>query len=144
MTGLPDPNLVLAFDFGLRRLGVATGNRLTGTATPLTTLKVGRRLPWDDLDAAIEAWRPGRLVVGLPSPERSPDLAEKVRAFAEELQRRYGLPVATTDEALTSRAAAARLKAARASGRMKRRVTRDDIDSGAACVIAERWMSSRP
>ncbi len=142
MTGSPNRNIVLAFDFGLRRVGMATGNLLTGTATPLGVLQVAGALPWDDVDTAVDEWGPGRLVVGLPSSSGAGEIAAGARAFATALERRYGLPVATTDEQLTSRAAESRLRAARASGRMKRKVRKGDVDSGAACVIAEQWMSS--
>ena len=142
MTGSPNRNVVLAFDFGLRRVGLATGNLLTGTATPLGVLDAARALPWDDVDTAVDDWRPGRLVVGLPSGPHASEIAAEARAFATALERRYGLPVATTDEQLTSMAAESRLRAARASGRMKRRVRKGDVDSGAACIIAEQWMSN--
>ena len=90
MTGKPDPNILLAYDFGLRRIGVATGNVLTGTATPLTTLSVGSDLPWDRLDGLVEGWSPGRLIVGLPDSSRSPEISAKASAFADNLVRRCG------------------------------------------------------
>lgn len=139
MTDPTNRSMVLAFDFGHRRVGMATGNLLTGTATPLGTLDVARGLPWDLLDRSVEEWRPGHLVVGMPSGQT---VAAGAREFAGALERRYGLPVDTTDEQLTSRAAESRLRDARASGRMKRRVTKGDIDSHAACVIAEQWMGN--
>ena len=143
MTGAPDLNILLAFDFGLRRMGVATGNLLTATATPLTTLRVGRTPPWEQLDALMDEWHPGQLVVGLPDGERSAKVSEKARAFAEDLEHRYRLPVARLDESLTSRAAESELREARASGGMKKRVRKEQIDSGAACLIAEEWMNNR-
>ena len=142
MTGSPSRNIVLAFDFGLRRVGMATGNLLTGTATPLGVLNSAQALFWNDVDATVDEWRPGHLVVGLPTSSHASEISAVARAFAAALERRYGLPVATTDEQLTSRAAESRLQAARASGQMKRRVRKGDIDSGAACIIAEQWMSS--
>ena len=143
MTGAPDPNILLAFDFGLRRIGVATGNLLTGTATPLTTLTVGRELPWDRLDGLIKEWNPGQLIVGLPDPERSDTISAKARAFADELQNRHDLPVATIDESLTSRAAESMLRENREAGIMKKRVRKEHIDRRAACLIAEQWMGVR-
>ena len=143
MTGAPDPNILLAFDFGLRRIGVATGNLLTGTATPLTTLTVGRELPWDRLDGLIKEWNPGQLIVGLPDPERSDTISRKARAFADELQNRHDLPVATIDESLTSRAAESMLRENREAGIMKKRVRKEHIDRRAACLIAEQWMGVR-
>ena len=141
MTAAADRNILLAFDFGRRRIGVATGNLLTGTATPLETMDAAAGPPWRLLDHSIEEWRPGRLVVGIPGGDGAADVAAGAREFVNALQRRYGLPVVTTDELLSSRAAESRLREARASGRMKRRVRKGDIDSHAACVIAEQWMS---
>ena len=143
MTGAPDLNILLAFDFGLRRMGVATGNLLTATATPLTTLDVGQTPPWADLDALIDEWHPGQLVVGVPDAERSAEVSNKARGFAQDLELRYRLPVARMDESLTSRAAESELREARASGKMKKKVRKEQIDRGAACLIAEEWMSSR-
>ena len=143
MTGKPDPNVLLAYDFGLRRIGVATGNVLTGTATPLTTVSVGSDLPWDRLDGLVEGWNPGRLIVGLPDSLRSPEISAKASAFADNLVSRYDLPVARLDESLTSRAAQSMLREARESGIMTRRVRKEDVDSRAACLIAEQWMNAK-
>lgn len=140
LTAAADHNILLAFDFGRRRIGVATGNMLTGTATPLETIDVAAGTPWHRLDHSIEEWRPGRLLVGIPGGDGAAEVAAGARAFVSALKRRYGLPVATTDELLSSRAAESRLREARASGRMKRRVRKGDVDSHAACVIAEQWM----
>ena len=143
MTSKPDPNILLAYDFGLRRIGVATGNVLTGTATPLTTLSVGSDLPWDRLDGLVEGWNPGRLIVGLPDSSRSPKISAKASTFADNLMSRYDLPVARLDESLTSRAAQSMLREERESGIMTRRVRKEDVDSRAACLIAEQWMNAK-
>ncbi len=143
LTASADQNILLAFDFGRRRIGVATGNMLTGTATPLQTLNAKGGPPWRLLDHSIEEWRPGRLLVGMPGGDGAAEVAAGAREFVNALQRRYGLPVDTTDERLSSRAAQSRLREARASGHMKRRVRKGDIDSQAACVIAEQWMGHR-
>jgi putative Holliday junction resolvase len=132
---------VLAFDFGLRRVGIATANLATRTASPLTTLKVRDTIPWPDIDRVIDEWRPAQLVVGLPEGEGAASIARAVRAFVVELGERYGLPVATVDETLTSAAAQSELTNARRSGYLRRRVQRDSTDRVAACLIAEQWLS---
>jgi len=142
LTGAPDLNILLAFDFGLRRLGVATGNLHTTTASPLTTLNAGQGLPWAELDRMVEEWQPGQLVVGLPDAERAAAVYRQAREFAEVLGRRYQLPVSMVDEALTSQAAESALKEARQSGVMRSRVKKEQIDSHAACLIAEQWMNT--
>ena len=143
LTAADDHNILLAFDFGRRRIGVATGNLLTGTATPLETLNASGGPPWRHLDHSIEEWRPGCLLVGIPGGDGAAEVAAGAREFVSALERRYRLPVVTTDESLSSRAAESRLREARASGHMKRRVRKGDIDSQAACVIAEQWMGHR-
>ena len=135
-----DRHLLVAFDFGLRRIGVATANRETGTASPLTTLRVDRDLPWADIDRVIADWRPGQLVVGVPEAEGAAAIARRARSFAADLAQRYGLPVATVDETLTSVAAEAELAEKRRSGYLRRRVGKGGVDRVAACLIAEQWM----
>jgi putative Holliday junction resolvase len=135
-----DHHLLVAFDFGLRRIGIATANRETGTASPLTTLRVDRELPWADLDRIIDDWRPGQLVVGVPEGEGAAAIARRARSFGVALAERYGLPVATVDETLTSVAAEAELAEKRRSGYLRRRVGKGGVDRVAACLIAEQWL----
>lgn len=134
------PDLLLAFDFGLRRIGVASANRHTGTATALTTLETSRQLPWERIDSLIEQWQPGQLVVGQPDAATAGTVAAGATAFAAELEQRYGLPVARTDESLTSRAAESELIMARRDGLMPKRIRKGTLDSHAACLIAEQWL----
>ena len=136
-----DRNILLAFDFGLRRLGIATANLATRTASPLTTLRVDRDLPWTDLDRVVADWRPAQLVVGLPEGEGGERIAARIRVFVDALQSRYRLPVATVDETLTSVEAEAELRAGRRSGYLRRRLGRGRTDRVAACMIAEQWMN---
>ena len=142
MTTPPNLKILLAFDFGLRRLGIATGNLLTKTAAPLTTLSVGPKLPWDRLNGLIEEWNPGQLIVGMPDPTRSGTIFKKASLFASNLEKRYDLPVARVDESLTSRAAESILRENRRLGIMRKRVRKEHIDSRAACLIAEQWIST--
>jgi putative pre-16S rRNA nuclease len=139
-----DRQVLLAFDFGLRRLGLATANLATRTASPLTTLRIDREMPWVDIDRVVADWRPAQLVVGLPEGEGAAQIARVVRGFVEQLRERYQLPVATVDETLTSAAAQAEIVSARRSGFLRRRVGRDSTDRVAACLIAEQWMSALP
>lgn len=132
--------VLIAFDFGQRRIGVATGNLLTRTAAPLTTVKVGADLPWQDIDRIIADWRPEHLIVGQPG--QGP-LAAQVEHFVTALRQRYGLDVATVDETLTSHAAQARVRDARRGGYLRRKNASAEIDRLAACVIAEQWLGAQ-
>jgi putative Holliday junction resolvase len=135
-----DRHILVAFDFGFRRIGVATANRETRTASPLTTVRVDRELPWGELDRIIDDWRPAQLVVGVPEGEGTEAVARRARAFATGLAERYELPVATVDETLTSAAAESELAENRRSGYLRRRVGKGGVDRVAACLIAEQWM----
>jgi putative Holliday junction resolvase len=134
----------LAFDFGLRRTGVAAGQSVTASAAPVTALEMRAGAPdWTVVDRLIKEWAPDRLVVGLPytMDGSEQDLTRRARAFAAELERRYPCPVLTIDERLSSKEAEAQLRELRQKGR--KRVLREDIDCAAACVILESWFHSQ-
>lgn len=135
------PQIILAFDFGTRRIGVASGDTLTRTARALLTLTVVNGVPWPQMDKLIDDYRPARLVVGLPyNMDGTPTtLTEAARAFARELTVRYAVPAALVDERLSSRDAEAQLRNARAQGLKRRRLTHADVDMAAAKVLLERW-----
>lgn len=138
-----DRHIILAFDYGFRRLGVATGNLATRTASPLTTLRVDRDVPWPEIDRLLEDWRPAHLVVGVPEGEGAAEVAKRAKTFSAALAARYGLPVANVDETLTSVTAEAELADGRRSGYLRRRVGKGRIDRVAACLIAEQWMNEQ-
>jgi len=138
-----DRHILVAFDFGLRRIGVATANRETRTASPLTTVRVDREPPWRELDRIIDDWRPAQLIVGVPEGDGAASIARRARAFAAALGERYGLPVATVDETLSSAAAESELAEKRRSGYLRRRVGKGGVDRVAACLIAEQWMNEQ-
>lgn len=135
---------VLAFDFGFKRIGIAAGDTLTATAAPRPAAAVHQQGPdWDAIAREVRMLSPRLLVVGAPyNADGTPGaLAPAARQFAAELERRFGLPVNMIDERWSSLEAAAALKAQRASGERKRRVRKEDIDSAAAAVILERWLT---
>lgn len=135
---------VLAFDFGFKRIGIASGDTLTRTAAPRPAATVHQQGPdWDAITREVRMLSPGLLVVGAPyNADGSPGaLAPAARRFAAELESRFGLPVNMVDERWSSLEASATLKAQRASGERKRRVRKEDIDSAAAAVILRRWLS---
>ncbi|HYM43104.1 MAG TPA: Holliday junction resolvase RuvX [Steroidobacteraceae bacterium] len=133
---------VLAFDFGLKRIGIASGNTLTRTAAPRAALAAGKAGPdWSAIEREVRALSPGVLVVGAPYNDDGSEtaIAAAARRFAAELERRFALPVHLVDERFSSLEASAALKARRAAGERRRRVRRADIDSAAATVILGRW-----
>lgn len=137
------PRTIVAFDFGLKRIGIAVGQTVTGSANPLGVVANGASGPDHERIAALLAeWRPDRLVVGMPAhADGSPSaMGTQVRHFIVALER-YGLPVETVDERHTSQEAEAALKLARQSG-SRGRIRKQHVDAAAAVVIAERYLRS--
>jgi putative Holliday junction resolvase len=134
---------VLAFDFGTRRIGVAVGQTLTGSARALGALPCHDGTPeWTAVDTCIAQWAPERLLVGLPYNMDGSDTTTTAacRAFGEKLARRSSLPVEYVDERLTSNAAYDELRGERRAGTRKRRIRPGDIDANAARLLLESWM----
>lgn len=125
---------LLAFDYGERRIGVAVGQTLTGTATPLATLAARHGRPdWRAVDSLVEDWKPEAVVVGLPLNMDGTEqpITARVRRFARRLQARVALPVHFADERLSTREARARENGG---------APREGRDAMAAQVILEGWM----
>jgi putative Holliday junction resolvase len=123
---------VLAFDFGLRNIGVAVGQSVTNTASPVTTLKAKNGTPnWSEVGALVEEWAPATLLVGLPlnMDDSESEMSGRARTFAGKLGRRFKLPVEMVDERLTTRAAQ-QAEPARAH-------------EVAAVLIAQTWLGDR-
>jgi putative Holliday junction resolvase len=135
---------VLGFDFGKRRIGVAVGQTVTGSARALTCLhcKVAGEAPWPAIQALIEEWRPVQLVVGLPAHLDGSDstLGAAARAFAEELARRTTLAVDLWGEALSTEAAREALAEQRRQGAPP--ADRDRLNAQAAAEILGGWLTS--
>ena len=140
------PRTLLAFDFGLRRVGVALGFPQTETATPLQTIAwQSYDELWSRIAPLIQEWRPQRLLVGMPnlhSGEKH-DLEKPIRRFAAQLEKRFDIATAFVDESYSSRDAEARLREIRRSGR-KKKIDKTEIDRLAAALLIEQWMESRP
>tara|TARA_Y100001934_G_scaffold279708_1_gene384340 strand:- start:299 stop:730 length:432 start_codon:yes stop_codon:yes gene_type:complete len=98
----------MGFDFGTKRIGVATGQDLTGTAQGIATVSnISKNGPWKEIQGLICQWQPDILVVGLPLGKNRGEtpLSNTARNFGAELAIRFKLPVDYIDETLTSRAA---------------------------------------
>jgi len=144
---LPDtPDAVrvaLAFDFGLRRIGVAVGDTLTRSAAARGIVPMRTAGPdWPLIDRLVGDSAPHVLVVGKPYNVHGDDseMTTHARRFAAQLAARYSLPVELVDERYSSIEATEGLKAQRASGARRRRLRKEDVDSAAAVVILRRWL----
>ncbi len=137
--------VVVGFDYGLRRIGVAAGDTITQRAAPLTTVRSGDSGPdWDAIVRLIRTHAPHQLVVGSPyNVDGTPgELTAAADNFAAQLAARSSLPVARVDERYSSLEAGAELVARRQSGQRRHRVRKEDIDSLAAAIILERWLGN--
>jgi len=135
------PRTVLAFDFGLKRIGIACGDTLTQHAAARAAALVHRGVPdWEAIAREVRALAPAILVVGAPYNVDGSEgtLLAAARRFAAELERRFALPVQLVDERFSSLEAGEALKRRRASGE-RGRIERAAIDSAAAAVILGRW-----
>ena len=122
----------LAFDFGLKRTGVAVGNRLTRSATPQPTIRAEGEARWAPIASRLAEWQPDALVVGVPF---HPDGAEhentvRARKFARQLRGRFNLPVYEVDERYST-------TEAHAAGAR-------DADAASAAIILEQFLRSLP
>jgi len=134
---------VLGFDYGARCIGVASGNSISRSARPLAALAARAGQPdWSRVDALLAEWKPDALIVGLPLTLDGGEQAatRSARAFADALAEHSKLPVHMVDERHTSQEAARRFAARRAAGSARRRDAAN-IDSLAAAVILEGWLT---
>jgi putative Holliday junction resolvase len=122
---------VMAFDYGTRRIGVAVGQTVSRTATPLTVLAVreGGQPRWDAVQRLLDDWQPDRLVVGMPETAdgKAPGLKDPIERFANQLRGRTALPVEFITEHLSSWAAG------------DAGLDHAGLDAGAATMILETW-----
>lgn len=138
----PPVNSVLGFDFGLKRIGVAVGQRFTGTASPLATLQAQDGSPrWDLVEALIEQWHPDALIVGLPLQIDGSEQAitPAAKRFMNRLSGRYQLPVFMVDERFSSLAAESEIRQLSGAGKN----ANISVDSVAAKLIVEQWFAAQ-
>ncbi len=129
---------VMAFDFGTRRIGVASGQELLGTGKPLTMLKARDGVPdWDQIGRLLEEWKPDCVLVGLPlnMDDTENDMCARARKFGKRLHGRFHVAVEMVDERLTSFEAKGDVMAVGGS----RNFGRDGVDDRAAVLILETW-----
>jgi putative Holliday junction resolvase len=129
----------MGFDYGTRKIGVAVGQTITGTANALVTLLPVKNQPdWKRIEQLILEWKPDALIVGLPLnlDDSKTDATDGALRFSRQLQGRYHLPVHLADERFTSAEARTRL------GPHHKAIER--YDAVAAKLIVETWLSEHP
>lgn len=138
------PDTCMAFDVGLKRIGVAVGEPLLGSARPLQAVANRNGTPdWPAIERLIEQWQPKQLVVGLPLTVDGgeQEMTRQARGFMRRLRGRTGLTVEPCDERYSSREAGERIASQRASGLRGSRSSHADVDTEAAAIILERWFA---
>ncbi|MGI2854200.1 Holliday junction resolvase RuvX [Shewanella algae] len=133
---------VLGFDFGTKSIGIAIGQQLTGSASPLTSIKAVDGIPdWQQIAALIEEWQPDLVVVGLPlnMDGTEQEMTQRARKFANRIAGRFGVKVVTQDERLTTADAKARLFEL---GGFKA-LTKGQIDAVSAVLIIESYFENQ-
>lgn len=138
---MPD-GVILAFDFGTRRIGVAIGEMMLGQARPLTVISAQANDPrFSAIGKLITEWQPVRLVVGLPTALSGDDheMTARARRFARQLEGRYQLPVHLVDERLTSTAADQALRERGLDWGQRQSA----VDAEAAAILLQSYFDDR-
>jgi len=131
--------MVMAFDFGLKRIGIAVGNAELETSNALTTISARDGIPdWNQIEKLINEWGPTQIVVGDPLNFDGSDseMATRARRFSRRLEARFGLPCELIDERLSSIEAKALCKQSNARSQ--------HLDAVAAEIILQTWFDQRP
>ena len=133
---------VLGFDYGKKRIGIATGQTITFTATPCKTInQIGGNPDWLAIKAEIQQWKPQALIVGMPYHTDGSEnkMTAAARQFCYELEKRFKLPVIEVNEALSSRQAEEMLK----ENIKINKQNKHEIDRMAAAIIVQRWLDQQ-
>ena len=136
----------IAFDFGMKKMGVAIGQNITNTASPLDPMTMRNGSPdWDLVEQLIKEYRPTVIILGKPKVinESSEVLMKNIKAFKRSLERDFNQNVEWTPEHLTSKDAKEKLKVRRQEGILSRKIMKGQIDSMAATIFLQDWMNQR-
>lgn len=134
--------IILGFDFGLSRIGVAAGQMITKTASAVAIIPAKLGKPdWQQVAKLIKEWRPDALIVGIPLNMDGTEqpITLSARLFAKQLQEQFKLPVYEADERLTTREARLQLS----EKNELKSYNHQKVDSLAACLIVETWMNTQ-
>jgi len=133
---------ILGFDYGQKHIGVAVGQELTLTASPLTVIKARNGIPnWDEIQALLDEWKPDLLIVGLPLNMDGTEqrMSAASRKFGNRLNGRFQLPVEWQDERLTTFEALDQLGI---NSKLKAK-TREEVDRISAQIILQSWLNQQ-
>jgi len=132
---------IIGFDFGKKYIGVAVGQEITGSATPLGSVKANDGIPhWDNINQYLKEWQPDYIVVGLPlnMDGSEQQLTLDAKKFGRRLEGKFGIPVEYQDERLTTADAKEQLFARGGYRNLKK----DNIDAESAKLIIESYLET--
>ena len=140
------PSTYIAFDFGMKKMGIAIGQNITNTASPMDSVVMKNGNPdWNALKQLIEEYRPTTIILGKPDvkDKSSEALMKKIEAFKEILEMDLNQNVEWALEHLTTEDAKEKLKLQRQEGILSRRIIKGQVDSMAAAIFLQDWMNQK-
>jgi putative Holliday junction resolvase len=138
------PIKILGIDYGLRKIGVAIGQTLLGTSSPIGIVTCQFGEPnWPQLSKIITEWAPDRIVIGMPYniDDSENDMTEKVKIFGEAVAKKYKLPVFFEDEKLTTKLANSELAEMQHYKKSPKKIP-NLVDAFSACMIVESYIQN--
>ena len=136
-------NTLIAFDFGLKYIGVAVGQSITKTTSPLTSfIRYQNKTPWDLIKKLIDDWKPDAIILGLSlkMDGSTQSITDEIRLFKQDLEKRHTIPIFEIDERLTTKEAKSRIFAEKGY----KGLSRETINEISAQLILESWWSEHP
>ena len=136
-------NVIMGFDYGTRKIGIAVGQLITKTANPIAIISARDGIPdWSEIEKLILEWQPAQLVIGLPlnMDQTESEMSRRALKFARRLTGRFNIPHHTIDERLTSREARSFHESHSSTQRGPAGRSQDEIDDIAAKIILESWL----
>ena len=138
----PD-SVLIGFDYGTKKMGVAIAQCITKTATPLNVLKIKNETPnWEQLDQIVNDYKPDIAIIGYPGKnnKKTSLLANKIEKFESAIEKHYKMPTILFDETYSTTIARQELRDLRRDGILSKRIKRGQVDSMAAKIILEQWL----
>lgn len=139
---MKNTTVILGFDFGMKYIGVATGQSITKTASPLTSIRATDGIPnWEEIALLIKTWKPTVLIVGIPlNMDDTPQLLTACATkFANRLKDKFKLPIHLVDERLSTWEAKQRLSVSTHNLSTKELL---QINANSAAILIEQWLNS--
>ena len=140
---LKSDSVLIGFDFGTKKTGVAIAQCITRTASTLKAVRMKQEHPnWNQLDQIINDYRPDLAIIGSPgkTSQETSALTKKIENFASVIEKRYTMPTKLFDESYSTKLAKQELKNQREAGILNKKIKKGQVDSMAAKILLEQWL----